>query len=163
MIIDNAENLNQASWDLLDSLVEQCPNIRLITTTRKHFDIGKVHRFNLYPMTLLDGMELFTQHCKQQLPIWSLTESNRNHVLQIVNTLDRIPLAIELAGARIAEFSLVEILTRLQERFSLLKSSNDNQPTLQMALSWSCTSLSTLEKEVLYQLSVVPTSFTLQL
>ena len=104
-----------------------------------------------------------TQHCKQQLPSWSLTETNRNHVLQIVNTLDRIPLAIELAGARIAEFSLVEILTRLQERFSLLKSSNDNQPTLQMHLSWSCTSLSTLEKEVLYQLSVVPTSFTLRL
>ena len=124
--------------------------------------LAKTHRFNLYPMTLLDGMELFTQHCKQQLTklvsyrIQSQScFANRKHTRPYTT-------GIELAGARIAEFSLVEILTDYKNA-SLLKSSNDNQPTLQMALSWSCTSLSTLEKEVLYQLSVVPTSFTLQL
>ncbi len=163
LIIDNAESLNPDSVNLLGTILDRCPNIRLLTTTRKGFEHPLEKSFVLHPMSVLNGIELFSQHCKQQLPSWSLTESNRHSVLTIVNTLDRIPLAIELAGARIAEFSLVEIVTRLEERFALLRSNSSEQPTLQMALSWSCTSLSDLEKQVLYQLSVVPAAFTLTL
>lgn len=163
LIIDNAESLHPDSWNVLSTIVDRCPSIRLIITTRKAFNHSNNTQYNLHPMSLINAIELFSQHCKQQLPSWSLTEGNRNQVLQIVNMLDRIPLAIELAGARTAEFSLLEMLTRLQERFSLLKSNSDNQPTLQMALSWSCTSLSDLEKQTLYQLSVIPSAFTLTL
>lgn len=161
LIIDNAESLDTESASLLNTVIERCSNIRLLTTTRQQFSHPNEHCFSLHPMSVLDGVELFTQHCKQHLPSWALTESNRHNVFNIVNTLDRIPLAIELAGSRIAEFSLSEIVSRLSERFALLRSNDVEQPTLQMALSWSCTSLSELEKQVLYQLSVVPSSFTL--
>lgn len=161
LIIDNAESLNTKSTKLLNTILEQCSNIRLLTTTRQSFAHPNEHVFSLHPMSVLDGVELFTQHCKQHLPSWSLTENNRHNVFNIVNTLDRIPLAIELAGSRIAEFSLSEIVSRLSERFALLRSNDVEQPTLQMALSWSCTSLSDLEKQVLYELSVIPASFTL--
>ncbi len=163
LIIDNAESLNPKAVQILGTILERCPKLRLLSTTRRHFDHPKEQTFTLHAMSLLNGIDLFAQHCKQQLPSWSLTEQNRNQVFTIVNTLDRIPLAIELAGARIAEFSLIQIVTRLEERFALLRSNSAEQPTLQMALSWSCTSLSELEKQVLYQLSVIPARFTLPL
>lgn len=163
IIVDNIEGLNDESIDLLSTLLARCPMLRLISTSRKIFEHPQEENFILKPMTLVNSMELFTQHCKQRVSTWALTPNNKDLVYAIVQKLDRIPLAVELAGSRIAEFSLEEILNRLDQRFRILQSQDTQRPTLQMALSWSCSNLSLEEKHVLYQLSIFPRQFSLTL
>ena len=163
IIIDNIESFNDASIELLDTLLARYPMLRLISTSRKIFEHPQEEVFTLKPMTLVNSMELFSQHCQQRVSTWALTPENKDIVYAIVQKLDRIPLAVELAGSRITEFSLKEILHRLDQRFRILQSQDTQRPTLQMALSWSCSNLSTEEKQVLYQLSIFPREFSLQL
>ena len=111
----------------------------------------------LAPLVQAESVALFAARAAQAKRDFSLTDTHRPHVEALVRLLDGLPLAIELAAARVRVMPPKTLLARMTERFKLLTSAGgrrDRQATLRGALDWSWDLLSTDEQAALAQLSV---------
>ena len=121
LILDNVEQVVGDVYLILQSLLHNTTQTRILTTSRIKIGLQDEQIVPLEPLSLLAGIELFVQKAQQSRPDFVLTEENRELIAQIVLEVDLLPLAIELAAARIAMLNLEQIHDRLSERFTLLR------------------------------------------
>jgi predicted ATPase/DNA-binding SARP family transcriptional activator len=186
LVLDNCEHLIGAAAALTQTLLERCPDIRIIATSRQRLGlIGEVtwqvpSLPSPDPKRLTEGrrdaataalqypaVQLFVERAAMARPGFRLTDPEDGlAVARICYRLDGIPLAIELAAARVAILSVGQIASRLGERFDLLKGGSraalPRQQTLRALIDWSYDLLSAEERALLCRLSVFAGGWMLQ-
>ena len=132
ILLDNCEHVVEAAADLADTLLSRCPSVALLATSREPLRIGFEHVYRLSPLAVApegaslgdliaaDATRLFATRARARQATFEITTSNAAAVDAIVRRLDGLPLALELAAARMRSMSAAEIADRLDERFRLL-------------------------------------------
>ncbi len=180
LLLDNCEHLLEACAQLADSLLRACRNLRMVATSREALGIGgeltyRVPSLSVPDLKRLPPMESLTQYEAVRLfveraafskPGFQITNGNAAAVVQVTHRLDGIPLAIELAAARINALPVDVIAVRLNHQFRLLTGGSrtglPRQQTLQATLDWSYNLLSEDEQALLRRLSVFAGGFALE-
>jgi predicted ATPase/class 3 adenylate cyclase len=171
LIFDNCEHLVEASAQLADEFLHNAPNIKIIASSREALGIGGEIVYRVPSLSLpnqaqasrealagFESIQLFVERARAANPKFDLTEKNASSVAQICRRLDGIPLALELAAARVTVFPAEQIATRLDDRFKLLtggsRTALPRQQTLRALIDWSYDMLSEDERALLRRLSV---------
>ena len=179
LVLDNCEHLVDACARLIEEILRGAPNVCVLTTSRVTLRVpGEVSRA-VRPLALpphnsvraLDHLQhfasvrLFAERALAVEPQFAVTDQNVWVLVQICQRLDGMPLAIELAAARVTVLSLEQILTRLNDRFRLLtggsRTALPRHQTLRATLDWSYDLLSEREQAVFQRLGVFAGSWTL--
>ncbi|GAA3830941.1 ATP-binding protein [Nocardioides panacisoli] len=160
LVLDNCEHLVEAVADLVAFLVASAPRLRVLTTTRAPLAIAAEMVFPLGQLQPADAAELFRQRARAARPGVSLPPETVQHV---VDRLDGLPLAIELAAVKVRVMSVQDIGRRLEDRFGLLRggdrSAPDRHQTLLAVIDWSWNLLAERERRALRRLSVFHDGF----
>jgi predicted ATPase len=180
LLLDNCEHLLSACAQLAETLLQRCPNLRLLATSREGLRIAGETTYRVPPLSLPDlerlprvamltqseAVQLFVDRATASLPSFTLTEQNGAAVAQVCRQLDGIPLAIELAAARVKALPIEIIGARLDDMFRLLiggsRTALPRHQTLQATIDWSHALLSEPERALFRRLSVFAGGFTLE-
>lgn len=180
LILDNCEHLLDASARLADAIGKQCPNVHIIATSREPLAIQgeQVYRVpslstpdpkkkeSLESLNQYEAVRLFIDRALLAQPSFAVTNENAPSVAQICHRLDGIPLALELAAARVRAMPVETIASRLDDRFRLLtggsRTALPRQQTLRATIDWSYGLLDEKEKTLLRRLSVFAGGWTLE-
>ncbi len=164
LILDNCEHLVTSVADVVEELAERCPTVTVLATSREPLGVPGERVVRVPSLGPVDGVELFVDRAAAVDSDFEL-ERDRGAVEAICRRLDGIPLAIELAAARVRSLSPAEILDRLDERFRLLRGAGRGQlerhQTLHAAVEWSYRLLSDPARNLFDELSVFAGSFDL--
>jgi non-specific serine/threonine protein kinase len=179
VLLDNCEHLIDASASLVFALLQACPNLRILATSREPLRVaGEVvwrvaplkvpdikHQPQLSDVSRSPSVQLFVACARANRPEFALAESNAGTVARICARVDGLPLALELAAARTRTLAVAQVLTRLDESFRLLvggsRSAPSRQQTLQAALDWSYDLLTEPEQILFRRLAVFAGGFGL--
>jgi predicted ATPase/DNA-binding XRE family transcriptional regulator len=179
LILDNCEHLLPACAEFVETLLPACPRLRFLTTSREPMNItGEVtylvpplqlpeaeHNAYLDALQDVESVRLLVDRAATVRSDFSLSESNASAVVEICRHLDGIPLALELAAARVRTLSVEEIAERLADRFHLLtgghRAALSRHRTLRALIGWSYDHLSNDEQALLRRLSVFAGGWTL--
>ncbi|MHA4852896.1 protein kinase domain-containing protein [Rhodococcus sp. MSC1_016] len=179
LVLDNCEQLVDAVARLVEDLLRACSELRILATSREALAISGEAVLRVPPLTVpgserqplvqglagYDAVRLFVERAASAVPGFELTEDNQDAVAGICRRLDGLPLAIELAAARLRAMSPEQILQRITDRFVLLTGGARNAPTRQQALrlciDWSFELCTSREQLVWTRLSVFAGSFEL--
>ncbi|MDT5134863.1 MAG: hypothetical protein QOE48_4455 [Mycobacterium sp.] len=142
VVLDNCEHLLDASAALVDALLATAIGLTLLTTSREPIGVAGEVSWRVPSLSLADeALALFTDRARHARPAFTLTDDNAAVVAEICTRLDGLPLAIELAAARVRALSLSEILDSLHDRFRLLtggaRTAVRRQQTLRASVDWS--------------------------
>jgi predicted ATPase/DNA-binding SARP family transcriptional activator len=180
LILDNCEHLVAGAAALAVRLLSQCPETRIIATSREALGVPGEQVYPLAPLpvpaadhnlslaTLADSpaVALFIERAASHQPGFRLTPDNGDTIASICRRLDGIPLALELAAARVSLLSVEQIAARLDDRFRLLRSNVraalPRQQTLQALMDWSYDLLTMTEQAVFRRLAVFAGGWTLE-
>jgi DNA-binding NtrC family response regulator/predicted ATPase len=179
LILDNCEHVVEACAELVEALLRACPPLGVLTTSRERLNIPGESTFQVPSLALPDEHEraperlarseavrLFVERARLVAPDFALTAENAPSVAELCRRLDGLPLAIELAAARVRLLRVEQIVARLNDRFGLLtggsRTTLPRQQTLRAALDWSHDLLSKPEQTLLRRLSVFAGGFTLE-
>jgi predicted ATPase/class 3 adenylate cyclase/DNA-binding CsgD family transcriptional regulator len=166
VVLDNCEHLLDASAALVVALLEGCPGLRLLTTSREPIGVAGEVSWRVPSLSLTDeAIELFTDRARRARHDFAATDDNAAVVAEICARLDGLPLAIELAAARVRALSLSEILESLHDRFRLLtggaRTAVRRQQTLRASVDWSHALLTEPERVLFRRLAVFLGGFDL--
>ena len=180
LVLDNCEHLIEDCARLVDTLVDACENVRVLATSREALGVPDEVNWIVPSLTVPDGegpsdpesltryeaVRLFVERARSRVPRFVLTRENAAAVVDICQTLDGMPLAIELATARMGTLSVGQIAERLGDSLGFLTTGDrtraPRQRTLRAALEWSYGLLSEGERELFGRLSVFAGGWTLQ-
>lgn len=178
LILDNCEHLVNACAALAETLVTQCEMLHVLATSREALGISGETVWQIPTLAVpttegvaqwlmeYEGIRLFVDRARLVNPRFELTEQNASPVVRICRRLDGIPLALELAAARIKVLTPEQIAARLDDRFNLLTTGSrtalPRQQTLRALIDWSYDLLSRQERVVLQRLSVFAGGWTLE-
>jgi predicted ATPase/DNA-binding SARP family transcriptional activator len=179
VLIDNCEHVIDAAAGLAAILNRSCRRLHLLATSREPLGVEGERVFRLGPLSLpsteaasvkdigaSDAVQLFTERARSHDPTFCLEDPTAGLVASVCRRLDGIPLAIELAAARLTSMSLADLEERLNHRFRLLtggpRTALPRQRTLQATIDWSFELLSAPEQKVLGRLSAFSGSFELE-
>jgi predicted ATPase len=177
LVLDNCEHVIEAAAELCAGLLAACDDVRLLATSREPLRMAGEARYRLGPLSLPDGddpagasgseaVALFADRARQVDPGFVLDEATRPVVARLVVRLDGMPLAIELAAARVEALGVGQLADRLDDRFGLLTAGDrlapPRQQSLAAAVEWSYRLLDEREQEVFRALSVFPGPFALE-
>ena len=188
ILFDNCEHLIGPIADLVENLLVSCPTLTIVCTSREALGVGGETLLQVPSLSLptsatgdhgvestagwlaevasTEAVRLFVDRASAVLSSFSLTPNNAPAVVEICRRLDGIPLAIELAAARVKVLSAEEIADRLNDRFRLLtggsRTAMPRQQTLQALIDWSWDLLAEPDKELLRRLAVFSGGWTLQ-
>ena len=142
VVLDNCEHLLDASAALVNALLGAAAGLTLLTTSREPIGVAGEVSWRVPSLSLADeAIELFTDRARHARPEFVVTDDNAAVVAEICTRLDGLPLAIELAAARVRALSLTEILESLHDRFRLLtggaRTAVRRQQTLRASVDWS--------------------------
>ena len=182
LVLDNCEHVLDACAALSSHLLSACPHLRVLTTSRQVLGVPGEQAYavpslrlppqerlgpeadpayaekNVLALLEYGSVRLFTERATQTSPSFRLTRRNAESVVEICHRLDGIPLALELAAARVRSLSPQEICARLEDRFRLLVVGNraaaPRHQTLRAVIDWSYGLLSVPERSLLHRLSV---------
>ncbi|MGW4337518.1 protein kinase domain-containing protein [Rhodococcus koreensis] len=178
LVLDNCEQVVDAAAQLAETLLRACPGLRILATSREALTVGGEAVLRLPPLRVpvpeassvdglpsYDGVRLFVERASSALPGFELTENNAASVAGICARVEGLPLAIELAAARLRALSPEQILARLTDRFALLargsRGAPTRQQTLRLCIDWSYELCTRPERQLWAQLSVFAGSFEL--
>jgi predicted ATPase/class 3 adenylate cyclase len=177
IVLDNCEHLIDACASTADAILRRCPGVHLLATSREPLGISGETIYRVPPMSLpavddgrsawagSDAVALFIDRARQQGVDVATDEQTCLLIVSICRRLDGMPLAIELAAARLSSLSLAYLRDRLDQRFRLLTGGSRvalaRQQTLLATVSWSYSLLDGAEQQLLRRLSVFPESFDL--
>ncbi len=179
LVLDNCEHLVVACAELADALLRACPSLTVLATSRAPLGMPGETAWLVPSMSLpadarrqpvevlrgSDAVRLFLDRAGQMAPNFTITEANAPAIAEICHELDGIPLAIELAAARVRMLAPRQIAHRLGDRFHLLTGGSrmamPRQQTLQASIDWSYELLSDGERALLRRLSVFTGGWTL--
>ena len=165
LVLDNAEHLGEAGPIFVD-LLAQVPRLKLLVTSRVVLHLSGEHVYPVEPLREETAVALFLERARQADPRFRPTTADAKTIDQICATVDRLPLAIELAAARVRTLTPTELLGRLEPRLPLLTGGPRDLParqqTLRATLAWSLELLQEEERRDLYRLSVFVGGWTLE-
>ncbi|MDP9021954.1 MAG: winged helix-turn-helix domain-containing protein [Actinomycetota bacterium] len=178
LILDNCEHLLPEVATLVDHLIRRCRSLTVLATSRERLAVDGEHRWpvppldapsdaetSLEPIAAAPAVTLFCDRARAADPAFALTEDNAAVVAEICRRLDGIPLALELAAARVTAFPVDALAARLDERFGLLTAGprREGGPhrTLRDVVAWSYDLLDEGEARLFERLSVFAGGFTL--
>ena len=179
LVIDNCEHLISACAQIADRLLGSCKNLKILATSREALDIlgetvwhapslslpERHESLAIKALNNFESVHLFTDRAMSVQSRFELTEQNADGVVQICNRLSGMPLAIELAAARVKMMSVDEIAKRLDDRFDLLTAGSrtalPRHQTLRAAIDWSHGLLAESERILFRRLAVFAGGFTL--
>jgi predicted ATPase/DNA-binding CsgD family transcriptional regulator len=180
LVLDNCEHLIAACADLADALLRSCPLLTILATSREGLNVpgealmpvpplGLPEGDRVPPLEELSGFEaisLFVDRCASSQPAFALTDENAAYVVRICRRLDGVPLALELAAARVRVLSVVQVAQRLDDRFRLLTAGGRTvvarQQTLRALIDWSYDLLPEPERILLRRLSTFVRGWTIE-
>jgi predicted ATPase/DNA-binding XRE family transcriptional regulator len=178
LIFDNCEHLLNACSQLADTLLKNCPNVKILATSRETLGIMGELLYRVPSLGLPDmegafenireyaAMRLFEERAQLAQSDFKLTKENAASVAQICSRLDGIPLAIELAAAHMVIFSTDQLAARLNKSFDLLTGRSvtalPRQQTIRASIDWSWTLTSNPERTLLRRISVFSGGWTLE-
>jgi len=167
MVLDNCEHLLDATAELIVALVGGAPGLTLLATSREPFGVTGEATWRVPSLSLADeAIELFTDRARLAQTGFIITDANAAAVGEICRRLDGMPLAIELAAARVRALSLADILEGLRDRFRLLTGGSRGavrrQQTLRASVDWSHALLTEPERVLFRRLAVFLGGFDLQ-
>jgi predicted ATPase/DNA-binding SARP family transcriptional activator len=142
LVLDNCEHVLDAAAELVAALVERCPGVRVLCTSREALDLAGEQVMPVRPLDPAgDAVVLLDQRAREVDPDLDVLVAERRSALEVCRRLDGLPLAIELAAARAATMTLDEIARGLDDRFRLLavgrRRSVERHQTLRTAVDWS--------------------------
>jgi len=166
VVLDNCEHLLDACAALVVALLGACPGLTLLTTSREPIGVAGEVTWRVPSLSLADeAVELFSDRARRVRPDFRLADHNAAAVTEICRRLDGLPLAIELAAARVRALALAEILDGLRDRFRLLtggaRTAVRRQQTLRAAVDWSHALLTEPERILFRRLAVFMGGFDL--
>ena len=166
VVLDNCEHLLDASAALVDSLLATAAGLTLLTTSREPIGVPGEVSWRVPSLSLRDeAVELFADRARRARPDFTVTDDNAATVGEICRRLDGLPLAIELAAARVRALSLAEILDSLHDRFRLLtggaRTAVRRQQTLRASVDWSHALLTEPERVLFRRLAAFMDGFDL--
>jgi predicted ATPase len=180
LVLDNCEQVVDEAAKVAEALLGACPELRILATGREPLGIGGEAVVRLSPLAVpdddrepslrrlpgYDAVALFAERAVAAVPGFAMTEDNKATVARICSRVDGLPLAIELAAARLRAMSPEQLLERLADRYTLLSGGSRVAPTRQQTLAWSidwsyelCTQA---EQRLWARLSVFAGSFDLE-
>jgi predicted ATPase/class 3 adenylate cyclase len=179
ILLDNCEHVIDGAAKFCGQLVRECPRLRILATSREPLGIDGEHVYRVPSLSLppgeaesvdavagSDAVRLFVDRARSQDPGFVLDGASAPLVASVCRRLDGIPLALELAAARLSSMSLPQVSDRLDQRFRLLtggsRGAMPRQQTLQATVDWSFGLLTELERDVLRRLSVFAGGFELE-
>jgi predicted ATPase/class 3 adenylate cyclase/DNA-binding CsgD family transcriptional regulator len=167
VVLDNCEHLLDACATLIIALCGACPRLTVVATSREPIGVAGEVSWRVPSLSLVDeAIELFTDRARRASPDFALTDHNAAAVAEICRRLDGMPLAIELAAARVPALSLDEIVDGLHDRFRLLtggaRTAVRRQQTLQASVDWSHALLTEPERVLFRRLAVFMGGFDLE-
>ena len=178
VLLDNCEHLIDAAAKFCDDVIRSCPRVRIMATSREPLGIGGELVYRVPSLSLpeadvqsegdlagSDAVRLFMARARIQDGGLAVDDRSAPLVATICRRLDGIPLALELAAARLSSMSLAQVAARLDQRFRLLTGGSRNamprQQTLQATVEWSFSLLTAAERDMLTRLSVFTGGFDL--
>jgi predicted ATPase/class 3 adenylate cyclase len=179
IVLDNCEHLIGACAKTAEAILRRCPKVHLLATSREPLGIGGEMIYRVPSLSLpgpgdsdeaavaaaCDAVALFAARAREQGASLALDADTVALVVSVCRRLDAMPLAIELAAARLRSMSLADLAGRLDQRFRLLtggsRTALERQQTLRAAVDWSYSLLTAPEQAVLGRLSVFAGSFDL--
>lgn len=179
LVLDNCEHLLEGCAQLIIALLTNCPNIKVLATSREALGIPGEAVYTILSLPLPEGehdsfeqlsefesVQLFAERAGLALPSFRLTDQNIRAIVHICRKVDGIPLAIELAAARVNILQVDEILAQLEQSLALLASDSriilPRHQTLRASMEWSWALLTEAEQTFLQQLSVFAGGWTLE-
>jgi predicted ATPase/class 3 adenylate cyclase/DNA-binding XRE family transcriptional regulator len=180
LLFDNCEHLISACAQVVGTLLQACPQLQILATSREPLGIPGENQYYVPTLTTpqidaemfleelnrTEAVRVFIDRAAMVRPTFKLTKANALAVAQVCRRLDGIPLAIELAAARVKGLSVEQIAERLSDRFSLLNTGNrtalQRHQTLRATIDWSYNLLSEKERILLARLSVFAGGWTLE-
>jgi len=166
VVLDNCEHLLDASAELVVALLGGAAGLNVLATSREAIGVAGEVSWRVPSLSLIDeALELFTDRARHARPDFEITHDNALAVTEICRRLDGLPLAIELAAARVRALSLAEILDTLHDRFRLLtggaRTAVRRQQTLRASVDWSHALLTGPERMLFRRLAVFSGGFDL--
>ncbi|MEZ4865838.1 MAG: tetratricopeptide repeat protein [Caldilineaceae bacterium] len=179
LLLDNCEHLVERCAELVTTLLQSCQNLYIIATTRQALNLNGEQLYPVPPLGLpnlsqfsvldelsqIEAVQLFIERAQKVRPQFELTTENASAIAEICTQLDGLPLALELAAARVKIFSPGNILQRLEHRFNLLQQRAANRlerhQKLESAIALSYELLEENERQIFRQLSVFVGGFTI--
>ena len=141
ILLDNFEQVAEHASATADRWVERAEQAQFLVTSRVRLDLRGEQTYALEPLDVeREGVELFTVRARAARPRFAVTDDNRADVVAVVRQLDSLPLAIELAAARMRVLTVVQLRERLADRFHVLtggKARSDRHSSLRATLDWS--------------------------
>ena len=179
LVLDNCEHLVDAVAHLVDFLLTSCPPLKVLATSREPLGVEGEVLVSVAPLSVptglptetseigsYDSVRLFVERTRMRLPGFSLTQENATAAAEVCKRLEGIPLAIELAAARMGMLATEQVAQRLEDSLGLLsagpRTASPRQRTMRAAIGWSHGLLSAREKEMFGRLSVFAGGFTLE-
>lgn len=164
LVLDNCEHLIDACAHLADALLAHSPQLRIVATSREPLGITGESLFVVPPLDEDPAVRLFADRAAAVSPEFALDGESRPLIIDIVRRLDGLPLAIELAAARLRTLPLAEISRRLTDRFRLLtggsRTALPRHRTLRAVVEWSWDLLTPAERLLAERFSVFPAGAT---
>ena len=174
LLLDNCEHLVETCAKLAHDLLHACPRLKIMASSREALGVAGETAYRVPSLSLPDAqnltqcesVQLFVERATAAQSRFALTESNAQAVAQICRRLDGIPLALELAAARVKVLSVEQIAARLDDRFRLLtggsRTALPRQQTLRALIDWSYSLLSEQERMLFRRLAVFIGGWTLE-
>jgi non-specific serine/threonine protein kinase len=179
LVLDNCEHLVEAAAQLAETLLRACPRVTLLATSREALDIAGETSYRVPSLSTPDprraapeelapyeAVRLFVDRALAVRPDFAFSRANAPAIAQICRRLDGVPLALELAAARVRAMSVEQIAARLDDRFQLLtggsRTALPRQRTLRALIDWSWDLLDEPERTLLRRLSVFWGGWTLE-
>jgi predicted ATPase/DNA-binding SARP family transcriptional activator/DNA-binding CsgD family transcriptional regulator len=181
LVLDNCEHLIDAAARLVDALLDSCPRLRVLATSREPLELAGEVKRSVPPLSApdpghpptvreLEGYEsvrLFVERGRNKASGFALTPENARAVAGVCRRLEGIPLAIELAAARVGVLSVEQISEGLKDPLKFVRAGNrtatPRQRTLRGTLDWSYELLGASERELFRKLSVFASGFSLEM
>jgi non-specific serine/threonine protein kinase len=180
LVLDNTEHLIAACAQFVYEVMRHCEQVAILATSRERLGLAGELTYRVPPLSTpspqremtaaslapYESVQLFKERAQLFLPQFALTDQNAQALTRICQQLDGIPLAIELAAARVRSMSVEEVNHRLDQRFRLLtggsRAAPRRQQTLRAVFDWSYDLLSDAEKALLNRLSVFSGGWTIE-
>lgn len=178
LLLDNCEHVLTAVTPLVEAILGRCPNVTVLATSRERLRLAGERLWPVAPLAVpgedagpddvaaTPAGALFRVRAEAAEPLFELTDANAPAVAELCRRLDGMPLAIELAAARIRALTPDDLVVRLNQRFSLLAGGPRHEAgrhrTLQAVVAWSYELLAPAEAEMFDRLSVFAGTFSLE-